>query len=289
MLDIRQTSNYAKYLSLEGWIVERTEETNYFIKRLPLIGSILKVQRPEKIDFDTIDILCRKYGVFHVVIEPRDERQVLDIKVRDFRLSKNPYLPSKTIQIDLTQSQEKIFANFKKHTRQAVRKVYDSERPEGVEGGRGVTIKEYSTPNEIKIFRKAWKKSVNFNRYVPSLNSLLNLRKSFPQNKSLFLASHNISSRIIGGALFTRSLHDFAYYWYGFTNKEGRSSLSQHSLLWQGILWARKQGCKIFDLEGIYDSRFPNRSWLGFSHFKKSFGGVEVLSPGCYTKFRFPW
>jgi lipid II:glycine glycyltransferase (peptidoglycan interpeptide bridge formation enzyme) len=97
-----------------------------------------------------------------------------------------------------------------------------------------------------------------------------------------------MSGRIIGGVLFTRSLHDFAYYWYGFTNDEGRTSLSQYTLLFQGILWAKKQGCKVFDFEGVYDPRFPNKSWLGFSHFKKSFGGYEVIYPGCYTKFRLP-
>ena len=40
-------------------------------------------------------------------------------------------------------------------------------------------------------------------------HQLINLRKSFPDNYSLFLASHNISGSIIGGVLFTRSLHDF--------------------------------------------------------------------------------
>jgi lipid II:glycine glycyltransferase (peptidoglycan interpeptide bridge formation enzyme) len=48
-------------------------------------------------------------------------------------------------------------------------------------------------------------------------------------------------------------------------------------------------GCKIFDFEGIYDSRFPIKSWLGFTHFKKQFGGNEIAYPGCYIKFRLPF
>jgi len=97
-----------------------------------------------------------------------------------------------------------------------------------------------------------------------------------------------MSGRIIGGVLFTRSLHDFGYYWYGFTNDEGRTTLSQYTLLYQGILWAKKQGCKVFDFEGVYDPRFPDKSWLGFSHFKRSFGGYEVEYPGCFVKTRLP-
>ena len=54
MVDIRQTIQYANYLSKIGWEVERASEINYFIKKLPLVGSIIKVQRPEKIRINKI-------------------------------------------------------------------------------------------------------------------------------------------------------------------------------------------------------------------------------------------
>jgi hypothetical protein len=276
MIDIRQSQHFANYLKRLGWTVERIEETNYFIRKFTLIGSILKLQRPENLDFDTIDKLCRKYRVFQVILDPKDTVHGSLLSTHGYKLSKRPYLPSKTLQIDLTQSPTSIFKNIKKDARRAIKQ------------GSGLVIKSLSTPDEITKWREAWKNSVKFDRYVPPLKQLLNLRKSFGPNNSLFLASHNIVGRIIGGVLFTRSSHDFAYYWYGFTNDEGRTSLSQYSLLYQGILWAKKQGCKVFDFEGVYDPRFPNKSWLGFSHFKYSFGGYEVEYPGCYTKYRLP-
>jgi len=282
MIDIRQSQHYANYLKREGWSVERIGEINYFIRKFPLVGSILKVQRPEEINYDTTAKLCRKYRIFQIIIEP-NLASVIDpvfdhnpLLHHGFKLSKNPYLPSKTLQIDLTQGQKEIFRHFKKDARYAIKR------------GEKTPMKDYSSPAGVKKWREAWKNSVKFDRYVPSLQQLLNLRKSFPGSYSLFLASHNMSGRIIGGVLFTRSLHDFGYYWYGFTNNEGRTSLSQYTLLYQGILWAKKQGCKIFDFEGVYDPRFPNKSWLGFSHFKRSFGGYEVEYPGCYIKNRLP-
>ena len=281
MIDIRQSLDYAKFLKREGWIVERIDEINYFVRKFPLIGSVLKIQRPKKINFSVIDRLCRKYRVFQTIIEP-DLAFVNSAIAHDlilshgYKLSKSPYLPTKTLEIDLTQSQKTILSHFKKDARRAIKR------------GGILTIKDCSSPAGVKVWRKAWKNSVNFSRVVTGEEQLINLRKSFPGNYSLFLASHNISGSIIGGALFTRSSHDIAYYWYGFTNREGRTSLSQYALLWQGILWAKKQKCKVFDLDGIYDTRFPNKSWLGFTHFKKSFGGTEILYPGCYTKLRFP-
>ncbi len=281
MLDLRQTQEYANFLKKEGWIVERIEGTNYFIRKLPLVGHVLKIQRPEVIDFDTINKLCRKHGVFQIILEPFDSSQQTELANHGFRLDRSTYLPSKTLQIDLTKSSKDIYKDLERNIRT------------GIKRGEGLKTKEYSIPSEIKTFREEWKKIIKNKRYVPSLETLLNLRKSFPDKKSLFLASHNIYGRIIGGVIFTISSHDrsncITYYMYGFTSKEGRSSLVHASLLYQGILWGKRMGCKVFDFEGIYDSRFPNKSWLGFSRFKKSFGGYEVLYPGCYTKFRFPF
>lgn len=287
MIDIRQSKNYATFLRSRGWTVERIKKVNYFLKRLAFVGSILKIQRPKKIDFRTINKLCRKYGVFQVIIEPDLDARIGSFKDshylllhNGFKLSNNTYLPSKTLHLDLSVSINRLIDNMKKDARSAIKQ------------GSGLKIKSYLSPNQIKIWRKAWKNSVSFKKYVPGEEQLINWRKSFPHNNSIFLASHNIEGKIIGGALFTisRERDDVVcYYWHGFTNKEGRSTLSQYSLLYFGILWAKRQGCKIFDFEGIYDERFPNKSWLGFTHFKKSFGGYEVCYPGCYTKWVLPW
>jgi hypothetical protein len=280
MIDIRQSESYAKYLRSLGWTVERIAEINYFIKKMPIVGSILKLQHPEEIRMDTVKELCRKYGVFQIIIEPKNDLDAKFLESSGFKLSKSTYLPSKTLQIDLTQSKEEILKYFKKDARAAIKK------------GGDIKTAEHITPDEIKIFREEWKKSVKMSRYVPSTEQLIKLKKSFPQSKSLFLTSHNMFSRIIGGVIFTTSSHGtsnyITYYWQAFTNSEGRSTLSQYSLLYQGILWAKKNGCKVFDFEGIFDPRFPNKDWRGFTHFKRSFGGYEVTYPGCYTKFRFP-
>lgn len=285
MIDLRQSADYANFLSKDGWKVERINNTNYFLRKLPILGSVLKLQRPKLIDFKKIEEIQKRNRVFLTIIEPNLETTFVNsshfnhnlLLHHGFKLAKSTYLPSKTIQINLTKTKNEIYASFSKSARYSIKR------------GEDLKIKEYSSLKEIEIFHDAWKKSVNFNRYVPSLKTLLNLKKSFPHNHSIFLASHNKSSRIIGGAIFTISSHDstnyITYYMYGFTNKEGRTSLSQYSLLYSGILWGKSQGCKLFDMEGIFDERFPNKSWLGFSHFKKQFGGSIVTYPGCYTKY----
>jgi hypothetical protein len=262
MLDIRQSKNYADYLSSLGWIVERIDNTNYFIKKFPLIGSIIKIQRPEKIDNKKINSLVKKYRAFQIILEPKSKNQ----RLKNFKLSHSPYLPTKTLHLDLTKTEKQLFKNLKKDCQGYIK--------------RGKAELNETSPNK---FRAAWKKAVGLKRYVPSEKQLNLLKKAFKKN-SLFLTTKDYSS----GAISLLS-DKTAYYWQAFTDKKGRKKHYQYEIVWQGILWAKKKGAKIFDFEGIYDERFPNKSWLGFTHFKKSFGGKEIEHPGSFIKFQLPF
>lgn len=265
MIDIRQTSKYAKYLRQTGWVVENVNHTYCFIKKLPLIGSVIKIQRPETILLKKIEKLAKKYHAFQVIIEPKTELDAKFLKSVGFRLGRHPYLPTKTLHLDLTATKEELFNQLKKDARLAIRK------------NSQLSISQLRL-KEIEKFRKTWKKAVGWKRYVPSLSHLKALKKSFNGN-CLFLLTKNGSA----GAIFLLA-DKVGYYWQAFTNETGRKNLAQYKIVWEGILWAKKQGAKIFDFEGIYDNRFPNKSWSGFSHFKKSFGGHEMKYPGTFVK-----
>ena len=86
------------------------------------------------------------------------------------------------------------------------------------------------------------------------------------------------------GAVFLTT-DKITYYYQAFTNDAGRKAHNQYRIVFDGIFWAKRMGAKVFDFEGIYDERFPNSSWKGFTHFKKSFGGYEISYSGCYTRY----
>lgn len=263
MTDIRQTSQYAHYSKKIGWKVERHTEINYFIKKIPLVGSIIKIQRPGEIRIDKIRELAKKYRCFQVIMEPANELDAKYLRSLGFKLSKSPYLPTKTLLLDLVKSEKGLVKGMKKDARYAIKKTEDLKTKEA---------------KDIEIFREGWKKSVGVKRYVPPLSHLLALKNSFKQ-RCLFLTTGDSSA----GAIFLIG-DKIAYYWQAFTNKEGRKRLAQYKIVWEGILWAKRKGVKIFDFEGIFDERFSNKSWQGFTHFKKSFGGYEISYPGTFTK-----
>ena len=109
-------------------------------------------------------------------------------------------------------------------------------------------------------------------------------------------ANHKLSSILFdvfitdekghSGAIFLKT-KDTSHYWQAFTGSEGRKKQIQYKIVWEGIIWAKRSGCKIFDFEGVFDERFPKNSWKGFTHFKKSFGGYEVIYPGMFVRNKF--
>ena len=44
MLDIRQTQQYANYLQKNGWTIDNNKGNYIFIRKIPIIGSIIKIQ-----------------------------------------------------------------------------------------------------------------------------------------------------------------------------------------------------------------------------------------------------
>lgn len=283
-MDLRQFPQYAKYMKSIGWLVEKVNGNYIYVRKIPLTpSSVIKIQRSKKIPFKQINQLAKKHRAVVIYLEPNVGTTIrytlYTIHNHGYRFSKSPFLPTKTIHLDLTRSEGKILAQMKKDARYGIRKA------------RGTVIKKFSN-EEIKEFHQAWKKSVSWRRYIPSLESLKALKKSFGRNAIFLTATHSNTleyrTKTAAGAVVLLA-GKAVYYYYAFSSKEGRQKLAQYLLVWEAIKEAKKQGCKIFDFEGIYDKRFPQKSWKGFSHFKKSFGGKEIEYPGCFVKYRFPF
>lgn len=267
MGDLRQSETYAKYLEQLGWKFEKVGRNFVYIKKIPLIGSFVKIQRPFEIDADAFSYVYKNHKAFQIIIEPSDKKQVKAIQERGFKLSTSPYLPTKTLHLDLSLSINELYDRLEKDVKYSLRK------------SKGIKI--YSIEN-TDAFRDSWKKAVGPRRWVPPISHLDAKLNTFKKS-SLFLITPGGES----GAIFLHS-RKTVYYWQAFSSQKGRRMLSQYKIVWTGINWAKKRGAKLFDFEGIYDERFPQKGWKGFTHFKKSFGGYDVEYPGAFAKIRLP-
>jgi len=272
MQDLRQSPQYGEYMRKIGWKVEKVDSCQIFIKKIPLLGSFIKIQRPEKIPFSQIEKIAKKYRAFCVKIEPCNTKSTEVFRKHGFKEDRSPYAPPKTLQIDLTLSEKEVLAQMKKDARYSIRKA-EKEEIKILRNG------------DIKTFHQAWKKYNYRHLWLPSLKLLQALKDSF--RKDFFQLM--INDPPLAGIILLK--HDqIMYYYYAFSSKEGQKLLAPYLLVWEGIKLAKKQGCQVFDFEGIEDRRFKStKSWRGFTHFKKSFGGKEVEYPGSFTKYRLPF
>lgn len=68
-----------------------------------------------------------------------------------------------------------------------------------------------------------------------------------------------------------------AVYLFGATSEAGRPLRAGYFLSWEGIAWARSQGCQLYDLGGVDFETNPD-----VARFKERMNGLELLAPGPY-------
>lgn len=248
MVDLRQSAPYEQYIQSLGWIVDQ----GIFIRPLGIFGAIAKIQRTS-LPSDWQKII-KKHHAWMTKWEP--------ITPENWRQDNWPLLATKTLRVDLTPSKEKILSSFKKDARYCLRHA------------EGKVLL-----NDFEGFYKLWKKSAGIKKlWTPPEKDYTNLVKAFGKNCFCITIDN------LAGALIL--MHDkVAYYYYAGALPEGKKINLQYLVVWTAMQEAKKNGCKLWDFEGIYDDRWPNKSWLGFSHFKKSFGGTEVSFPGSFTRW----
>jgi len=279
--DLRQSPAWGKYLRTLGWeIVQLENGVQAFVKKLPLIGSIIKIQRPAGLPFDKIDRLARQKRALFVKIEPLEEEAGL--AEHKFRKDHWPLLPPKTLLIDLTPELETLHRNLSKDARRAIRKAQQTEL--------GIKIIDLESTEFTQLLGESCKllRSVGRARkfWTPPPRNLFNKFQSF--GKEAWLAICTRKGQVLSCAVVL--IHDStAFYHHAAASSEGRRCHAAYLLLWEIIKKARATGLKTLDLEGIYDPRFPKltKNWQGFTVFKRKFGGEEISYPGSYIKYYF--
>lgn len=276
MKELRQTAEYAKYMQLIDWHVQNVKSVYVYAKKIPLLGWFIKIQRPPRIleQKDLVSVLSGK-RLFMLDIEALTEKQSEFFKDNyGYKAIKSTSLPSKTIRIDLKKSEPKLLKELHSKTRYNIK----------IAEKKGVTIEESEDIDQFSVF---WHSSAKKRGLYFSLEKeIRSIYRAFGRNAQLlyaFLEGELVAAVLL---LFTS---DGAYYMYAAANEKGKKNYAPTLLTWKSILYAKAKDKKYYDFEGIYDERYPIKSWRGFSRFKKSFGGREIKYPGIIRKYFFPW
>lgn len=272
-MELQQSPLYAAYVKKLGWTIERIDSTNIFLKKIPFIGTFAKIQRIEQLPgVESVLTLFRKYHIKRTVLEAGPNVNEQEFKHWCNEISKHvtvissPYIPTKTLLVDLTLSEEKIFQQFSEAKRRAVRRAQKNN----------VIVTESQNIQELITIKN---RSAGLFGFITT-HGVKQLWEVFSPEKATCVLAYTQDKKLIGGVLLI-FWEDIAYYWIAGSIKQGKKLFAPTLLAYEAMKIAKKRNAKQFDFVGVWDERFPkeNKEWLGFTKFKEGFGGKTLYYP----------
>src|SRR3989344_1585103 len=270
--DLRQTPQYARYMETLGWQTAKVNGDYLYFRKLPLIGNVGKLQRPQKLPTaEQLRALQKRHHLSVLYLEPTRHPSPI---THHLTRAKSAFLPSKTIYIDLAISEETLLKEMKPKTRYNI----------GLAARRGVIIKNSTLINE---FANLWQSSARKRgMWLPQKKEIKALWSAY-RDKAHLLLAHS-AEKPIAGVLLVES-PEIMYYMYAGSTSEGKKLFAPTLLAWEAMRLAKEKGKKFFDFEGIYAPRYKStKTWKGFTKFKEGFGGKVVEYPPTLVYYSNP-
>lgn len=273
MVEPQQSSLFARYITTLKWKAVKIEGVNIFYRRFGFFGGILKIHRPLTLpDIQKLVPIIKANSIHTLVIEPIEtqNQKALDDwckKIAKYvRINKSPYLPTKTIRVDLKSNEEAIFHSFSEAKRRAVRRAVKL----------GVTVERSTNISDLIRIKN---KSAGLFGFITT-TGIKELWSIFAPDHASILLARDSRQNLVGGVLLLHWDHT-TYYWIAGATKYGKKLFAPTLLVWESLKLAKKRKSEWFDFVGVWDERIPreNRQWKGFTKFKEGFGGVIIYYP----------
>lgn len=279
---IKQSENWEKYFNSIGWKSFRVTKDILIVYRSTIFGKLAKIQRPKKLDANDlleIDRRCIENRISFLKIESNENQNTDALETFGFIKSTSPLSPTSTTYINLILTEKSLWSNLSKSGKYGVsRGLRDGSKVEFIKNPSNEVLINYFKDIQSYTSKDKGFKTLN-------LKELLLVNKAF--NKSTYISiGYDINGSVCGGKFYLIN-GDTVFYLTGGTTKLGKHTRVGFVQMWESIKFFKNLKYKILDLDGIYDSRFHNftKSWIGFTDFKKKFGGEIIKYPNPYNKY----
>lgn len=261
---------------------------------LPLIGKtagyVPKASVPDEDQLAALKQLGAQNQALFIKLEPNVSKvaeipnPVEPTKTSDFDTLANflethdctpgkPLFTQYTFDLDLSPSEETLFANLSSKTRYNINlaqkkgvQIYENTSLEGMEQYLEIlaetTQRQGFYAHSPAYFRQMWE----------SLGQTGMLH--------IFHAVYN-ETIIVSWIMFV--FNGVMYYPYGASRSVHRDVMASNLMMWEMIKWGKSQNCSHFDMWGALGPNPDEKSpWFGFHRFKKGYGGVLREFLGTY-------
>lgn len=173
----------------------------------------------------------------------------------------------RTILVNLEYSQEEMRKRLSKKWRNS---LTNSEK-ENLRLKEGFGVEPLYA---IRPIYEALQEKKNFEGW--DLHELARIQKALGDGEKMRITTCEHNNEIIAASVCS-ALGDTAVGLIGVTSEEGRKRRAYYLLQWDEILWAKKNGQSMYDLNGINPQRNPT-----VYHFKSGINGEEVIFLGVF-------
>ncbi|MFQ5615409.1 MAG: lipid II:glycine glycyltransferase FemX, partial [Anaerolineales bacterium] len=192
--------------------------------------------------------------------------------------------PPRTIVLDIRGEEDQILARMKQKTRYNIRLALR----------KGVVVRSSNNLDTFDALIQTTGRRGDF-----GVHSIEYYRKAYelfyPREACELLVAEYEHEPLATVMIFGHGSR--AWYFYGASSNQHRNYMPTYLLQWEGIRWARAQGCTEYDLWGVPDAdhetleaKFTNRRdglW-GVYRFKRGFGGQLRRAAGSWDRVYNP-
>ena len=237
------------------------------------IGYIPRSDLPTKELLEFLKKIAKEYKLIFVKFEPYIEKsKTKNLNFSNLKRSPHPLFTNWTIISDISQDKEKLFANLKSKTRYNINLAQK----------KGVYVKEVSNEKGYTIFENLYFETINRQKYKG--HNRFYHRKIWEAVKNKM--SHILIAYYDNIPLAAYHLFIFknrGYYVYGGSSDKYRNFMASNLLMWESLLFAKKNGCNTFDMWGSLPKDYSiNHPYAGFTRFKEGYGGKFIEMMGSY-------
>jgi Acetyltransferase (GNAT) domain len=248
--------------------------TGLRVRRLgvPILGSPFQGWATGYIGFNRLEEISNRDAIAGLVDFAFGPLRCLHLEFRDRTVTAADVdglgftvQPKKTFELDLTRTEDEIWAGFKSTCRTAIRKAQKS----------GVTV-ERACGTAFADEYYSQLQDVFARQSLPAPYSLELVRELVarlePMNRLLLLRAREPEGESIATGIFPGH-GGMAYFWGGASWRRFQSLRANDLVMWEAIRYWRERGAEVFDFGGAGD-------------YKLKFGPVEVAVP-LFRKSRF--
>lgn len=243
---------------------------------IPVLGGTAgyfpKGYMPDAEQLAALKQLAKQHRAYFIKLEPNvaarvgngtsAHPQVVDFLQQQGVVPGRPLFTKYTFVLDLTETEETLFANLHSKTRYNIRLAYK----------KGVTIVENTSEEGMDIYLEILAETTKRQGFYAHKPEYFKKLWQSLGNSGMMKIFHAVYQDTVLSSWVVFLFHDTLYYPYGASRSVHRDVMANNLMMWEVIKYGQSQGLKKFDMWGsLGPEPDPKHPWFGFHKFKQGY------------------